>query len=532
MPAQWLASTVLSAVIERSGIDPWRIEDVAMACSRAGMNAGPDLSKLAAREVGLPFAVPGFVTDRHSGSGLQAVITAAMMVQTGAADVVVAGGVEAGGDGPGSPGAVGRPAAGYGPRGGGQGFGPGGSAAGGYGPPVIRSVPTIMPPRPGGSARSDYGVNDYAPAGYGPNSYRAPAAGPQRPLPPNGYATTGQMPNPLAQNGYGPGGSGGYGQPGHSRPGYGQGGYGQGGYGPVGARHGGGIAAAARSWSSSSIDLANAEAVARHYGITRAEADEFAAASHRKAARAWRQGCFGAEVVSVRADRPEYGIAADDTGGHRILRDEGVDGELSSHTLAALRPLLSDGVVTAGNMSTHRHGASACLVVAEDKLEELGLEPMAYLVGWAAAGSDTDTPSLGAAPAVSKLLGRTGFVLDDLDLIEVNEGFAVEVLALAREWDLDPNDRLNVNGSSIALGHPVGATGLRIMTTMLHELARTGGQYALEAISLGHDHGIAALFESAVAPPPVQAPAGARFHGAAPNKRAGKHRAAKRTQRP
>ncbi|WP_245649770.1 thiolase family protein [Nocardia shimofusensis] len=479
MPAQWLASTVLSAVIERSGIEPWRIEDVAMACSRMGPASGPDLGKLAARDAGLPFAVPGFVTDRHSGSGLQAVITAAMMVQTGAADVVVAGGVEAGGDGPGGLGRNGdvqrgRGYAGPGPRGAGQ----------------VRQGQAV------------FGQAGPGQAGYG-------QAGPGQVV-------------------FGPGG---YGPAGDGRSGYGQGMYGpgghrQGGYGPVGARHGGGVAAGARVWSESSIDLANAEEVARYYGITRAEADEFAVASHRKAARAWRQGCFGAEVVSVRADRPEYGIAPDDTGGHRILRDEGIDGEMSTHTLAALRPLLSDGVVTAGNMSAHRHGASACLVVAEDRLEELGLEPMAYLVGWAAAGSDVDTASLGAAPAVAKLLGRTGFGMDDLDLIEVNEGFAVEVLALAREWDLDPNDRLNVNGSSIALGHPVGATGLRIMTTMLHELSRTGGQYALEAIALGHDHGIAALFESAVAPPPVQAPAGARFHGAAANKRSGKHRAA------
>lgn len=544
MPAQWLASTVLSAVIERSGIDPWRIEDVAMACSRAGLDAAPDLSKLAARDAGLPFAVPGFVTDRHSGSGLQAVITAAMMVQTGAADVVVAGGVEAGGEGPGGPGANGRgqgnrPVAGYGPRGGGPaGYGQGGypqqSGQAGSGPAGYPGggYPQVSRPQNGSSAGGyEYGQGGHGQSGYGrggdprggqlqggPNGYA------RNGYAPNGYAQNGHAPNSYASNSYVPNS---YVPNSYAPNAFAQNGYGpQGGYGPVGARHGGGVASATRAWSSSSIDLANAEAVARHYGITRAEADEFAAASHRKAARAWRQGCFGAEVVSVRADRPEYGIPADDTGGHRILRDEGVDGELSSHTLAALRPLLSDGVVTAGNMSTHRHGASACLVVAEDRLEELGLEPMAYLVGWAAAGSDTDTPSLGAAPAVAKLLGRTGFGMDELDLIEVNEGFAVEVLALAREWDLDPNDRLNVNGSSIALGHPVGATGLRIMTTMLHELARTGGQYALEAISLGHDHGIAALFESAVAPPPVQAPAGARFHGAAPNKRSGKHRAA------
>ncbi|MET8650704.1 acetyl-CoA acetyltransferase [Nocardia aurea] len=382
MPPDWLATTVLSAVIERSGIDPWRIEDVAMACVDGGVVGAPELSRLAARGAGLPFAVPGFLTDRRSGSGLQAVITAAMMVQTGAADVVVAGGVECAAD-----------------------------------PFAVDSVRTV--------------------------------------------------------------------------------------------------------------ELANAEEIARHYGIRRSEADEFAVASHRKAARAWRQGLFAAEVipVGVTAQPPGWSEPGFDTAGHRILRDEGVRDDVSTHTLGALRPLLSDGVVTVGNMSSHRHGASGCLVVAEDRLEELGLTPMAFLVGWAAAGCDADSATLGAAPAVAKLLGHTGFTLDEIDLIEVNEGFAVEVLALAMEWDLDPRDRLNVNGSSIALGHPVGATGLRIMTTMLHELSRIEGRYGLEAIALGRDHGIAALFESAEVSPVVETPRGARFHGIRPSRRPGRHRA-------
>ncbi|MFC3963711.1 acetyl-CoA C-acyltransferase [Nocardia jiangsuensis] len=383
MPPEWLATTVLSAVIDRSGIDPLRIEDVAMACIDPRRPTVPHLSRLAARGAGLPFAVPGFLTDRRGGSGLQAVITAAMMVQTGAADVVVAGGVECSADG------------------------------------------AISPRDPG---------------------HRA--------------------------------------------------------------------------------DLVNAEELARHYGIGRVEADEFAVASHRRAARAWRQGAFAAEVVPVGVTADPYArTAADFDPGHRIARDEGVRADATTHTLANLRPLLPRGVVTSANMSTHRHGAAACLVVAEDRLDELGLTPLAYLVGWAAAGCDSDIASLGAAPAVAKLLGRNGFTMDDLDLIEVSEGFAVEVLALAREWDLDPTDRLNVNGSSIGLGNPVGATGLRIMTTMLHELERGGGRYGLEAIALGHDHGIAALFESAESAPASAPPRGARFHGARPPRRPGRHRA-------
>ncbi|MFF0541350.1 thiolase family protein [Nocardia thailandica] len=370
MPADWLATTVLSAVLERSGIDPLRIEDVALACIGGGLADVPAIGKLAARGAGLPFAVPGFLTERHSGSGLQAVITAAMMVQTGAADVVVAGGVECAASGGGLPGGA--------------------------------------------------------------------------------------------------------------------------------------------------DGLRNAEYLAGYYGISRTEADRYAAAGHHKAARAWRQGTFGAEVVPVSVDprHPE----------HCVVRDEGLREDVSSRTLAALRPLLDGGVVTEGNMGTHRLGASACLVVAEDRLEELGLRPMAYLAGWAAAGCDDgDGPALGAAPAVAKLLHRTGYTFDDIDLLEINEGYAVEVLALATEWGIDPLERLNVNGSAIALGHPVGATGLRIMTTMLHELDRCEGRLGLEAIALGPDHGIAALFESAERAEPAEAPCGARFHGARPGRR-GRHR--------
>jgi acetyl-CoA C-acetyltransferase len=289
----------------------------------------------------------------------------------------------------------------------------------------------------------------------------------------------------------------------------------------------GGVESAAGNGDLPRGDLANAEDLARYYGIGRVEADDFAVASHHKAARAWRQGHFSAEVIPVGVVREghDWSDSVTDTASrHQILRDEGVRADVSTRALAALRPLISDGVVTTGNMSAHRHGAAACLVVAEDRLEELGLSPIAYLVGWAAAGCDSGAATLGAAPAVAKLLGRTSCTLDDIDLVEVNEGFAVEVLALAREWDIDTSDRLNVNGSAIALGHPVGATGLRIMTTMLHELARTEGRYGLEAIALGHDHGIAALFESAGTTPVVTAPLGARFHGSRP-RRFGRHRA-------
>jgi acetyl-CoA C-acetyltransferase len=158
---------------------------------------------------------------------------------------------------------------------------------------------------------------------------------------------------------------------------------------------------------------------------------------------------------------------------------------------------MSGGTVTAGNASQQNDAAAACLVVAEDKLDELGLEPLGFLVGWAAAGCEPATMGLGPVPAVAKLLGSTGMKLEDADLVEVNEAFACQVLGVLREWDFQDLDRLNVNGSGISLGHPIAATGVRIMTTVLHELRRRGGRYALETMCIGGGQGMAALFEGA-----------------------------------
>ncbi|MYS47464.1 acetyl-CoA C-acyltransferase, partial [Streptomyces sp. SID5998] len=131
------------------------------------------------------------------------------------------------------------------------------------------------------------------------------------------------------------------------------------------------------------------------------------------------------------------------------------------------------------------------------RLEALGLEPIGYLEGWAAAGCDPAVMGIGPVPAVAKLLDRTGRSLDDMDLVEINEAFAAQVLAVLAEWDWHDTDRLNVNGSGISLGHPIGATGVRIMTTALHELRRRGGRYALETMCIGGGQGMAALFSAA-----------------------------------
>jgi acetyl-CoA C-acetyltransferase len=168
--------------------------------------------------------------------------------------------------------------------------------------------------------------------------------------------------------------------------------------------------------------------------------------------------------------------------------------------LAALRPLMKGGVVTAGNACQQNDAAAACLVVAEDKLQELGLAPIGWLVGWAAAGCDPSRMGIGPVPAVEKLLMRAGLRLDQTDLIELNEAFACQALACVKGWGSsmgELEERLNVNGSGISLGHPVGATGVRIMTTLLHELRRRKGRYGLETMCVGGGQGIAAIFERA-----------------------------------
>jgi acetyl-CoA C-acetyltransferase len=225
-------------------------------------------------------------------------------------------------------------------------------------------------------------------------------------------------------------------------------------------------------------------------GITREQADEFAAASHQKAAAAWKSGLFDQEVVP---------IAVPQRRGEPVVvsRDEGVRAGSTPESLAKLRTVFPGGTVTAGNASQQNDAAAACLVVAEDKLNELGLEPIAFLEGWSAAGCDRAVMAIGPVPAVEKLFARTGKSFAHLDLVEINEAFAAQVLAVLATWGWHDPDRLNVNGSGISLGHPVGVTGLRIMTTMLYELRRRQGRYALETMCIGGGQGMAALFSAA-----------------------------------
>ncbi|WP_028221762.1 acetyl-CoA C-acetyltransferase [Paraburkholderia oxyphila] len=370
-----LAATVLRETIARSGIDAARIEDVVFAQSYANSET-PCIGRWAALEAGLPVQVPGMQLDRRCGGGLQAVVTAAMMVQSGAADVVVAGGVES-----------------------------------------MSNIEYYTTDMRWGARSGSVRMHDRLERGR-------------------------ERSQPEARFGY----------------------------------------------ISGMIETA--ENLAKEYGITREEADAYAVRSHQRAAAAWESGRFAGEVVPV---------AVPQRKGDPVLfaRDEGVRTDASEASLAKLKPLIEGGTVTAGNASQQNDAAAACLIVAEDQLDKLGLTPLGYLTGWAAAGCEPATMGIGPVPAVHKLLQKTGLTFDQLDLVELNEAFACQVLAVLKGWGWHDESRLNVNGSGISLGHPIGATGVRMLTTLLYELQRRKGRYGLETMCVGGGQGIAAIFERA-----------------------------------
>ncbi|HYH19545.1 MAG TPA: acetyl-CoA C-acetyltransferase [Azospirillum sp.] len=370
-----LAAAVVTAVVERSGIDPALVEDVVMAQSYANGET-PCVGRWAALQAGLPVAVPGMQLDRRCGGGLQAVVTAAMMVESGAADVVIAGGVES-----------------------------------------MSNVEYYTTDMRWGARSGSTRLHDRLERGR------------ERSQPVERFGRISGM-------------------------------------------------------------IETAENVAHAYGITREESDRYAVTSHQRAAAAWEAGRFAGEVVPVTVPRRRGDDLVFD-------RDEGIRPDASLETLGRLKPLMKDGVVTAGNASQQNDAAAACLIVAEDRLAEFGLTPMGTLVGWAAVGCEPATMGLGPVPAVRKLLKRTGLSLAHMDLVELNEAFACQVLAVLKGWDWHEPDRLNVNGSGISLGHPIGATGVRILATLLHELKRRQGRYGLETMCIGGGQGIAAIFERA-----------------------------------
>ena len=368
-----LGTIIIKALVDRTGIDPERIDDVIFGHAY-GSGEAPALGRWCALNAGLPVSVAGMEMERRCGSGLMAISTAAMMIQTGAADVVIAGGAES-----------------------------------------MSNCEFYSTTQRWGSRMGSVMLHDRLERGRV-----------------------------------------------RSQP----------------------------EWRFGVIQsmMETADNLATDYGITREQADEYALSSQMRAAAAAREGKFADEMVPVPVPQRK---------GDPILfeRDEGIRADSSMEALARLRPIHPGGVTTAGNSSQQNDAASACLVVAEDLLDDLKLEAKAFFVNWALAGCEPSRMGIGPVPATEKLFRKTGLSLDQMDLVEVNEAFAAQLLAVLKGWNWHDPDKVNVNGGGISLGHPIGATGGRILATMLNELERRNGRYALETMCIGGGQGIAALFE-------------------------------------
>lgn len=241
--------------------------------------------------------------------------------------------------------------------------------------------------------------------------------------------------------------------------------------------------------------IETAENLRREYQISREEQDIFSVESHRRAVNAQKNGRFAHEIIPVTVTTRKGTMVID--------TDEHPRADASVETLASLKPIVGrsdlDATVTAGNASGQNDGASAVIVASAESVKKYGLRPLARLTSWAVAGVAPRTMGIGPVPSTERALSNAGLTLDDIDLIELNEAFASQVLACTREWGFKPADfeRMNVNGSGISLGHPVGATGGRILATLLWEMDRRGVERGLETMCIGGGQGLTAIFERA-----------------------------------
>lgn len=238
--------------------------------------------------------------------------------------------------------------------------------------------------------------------------------------------------------------------------------------------------------------IETAENLRRDYGVPREEQDRYAAESHRRAVAAQDSGVFAEEIVPLAVRTRKETITVD--------TDEHPRRGVNAEALGKLAPIIGkdpESTVTAGNASGQNDGGSVAIVTTVAKAAALGLRPYARLVSWAVAGVPPKTMGIGPVPSVAKALDRAGLTLADIDLIELNEAFAAQVLACTRAWKFAPGDfeRMNVHGSGISLGHPVGATGGRILATLLREMDRRGARYGVETMCIGGGQGLAAVFE-------------------------------------
>jgi acetyl-CoA acyltransferase len=367
-----LAAETLSALVARTGIDPGIVEDVVMGCVMQAGAQSVNVGRNAVLAAGWPEAVPATTVDRQCGSSQQAAHFAAQAVIAGAADVVVAAGVE-----------------------------------------VMSQVPM-------GASIGDgkYGF----PFGPRVNQRYADVGG----LVPQGIS---------------------------------------------------------------------AELIADKWGLTREQLDAFGAESQRRAAQATAEGRFDHEIVAVRSIHRDKETGAISETDELVTKDEGIREGTTPETLANLKPAFKpDGKVTAGNSSQITDGASAALIMSEEKARALGLRPRARFHTFALAGVDPVTMLTGPIPATHKVLERSGLSIDEIDLFEVNEAFASVVLA----WQLETGADLaktNVNGGAIALGHPLGCSGTKLLATLLNELERTGGRYGLQTMCEGGGMANATIIE-------------------------------------
>lgn len=239
--------------------------------------------------------------------------------------------------------------------------------------------------------------------------------------------------------------------------------------------------------------IETAENLRREYGISRDEQDRLAVQSHQRAVAAQESGAFAEEIVPVTVPQRKGDDLVVDT-------DEHPRADSSVEALARLRPIMGrtdpEATVTAGNASGQNDGAAMCVVTTADRAAALGLTPLVRLASWAVAGVAPETMGIGPVPATAKALDRLGLTLADMDVIELNEAFAAQALSVMREWDIDPtSEHLNPHGSGISLGHPVGATGARMLVTASHQLQRTDAKTALVTMCIGGGQGLAAVIE-------------------------------------
>jgi len=376
VPALELATTVLRALLERTGVDPSAIEGLIAAQGYPTMEA-PAIGRVAGLDAGFPVTTTGYQLDRRCGSGLQAVLNAAMEVQTGVADAVVALGVES-----------------------------------------MSNAPLY-------TVEGRRGVT-----GAGLLLHDALARGRET----------------------------------------------------VGGRR----------FPTPDGNVGSAEVLRAEYGISREAQDAFALQSHQRAVAAQESGAFDAELVPVEV--------AGRRGSVTVDRDEHPRADTSLDALGSLRAIMGrrdrEATVTAGNSSGQNDAAAACVVTTPARAAELGLTPMLRLVSWAVAGNEPLRFGVAPVPAANLALQRAGIRFDDLDIIELNEAFAVQVLACLADWGLDAEDpRLNPRGSGISIGHPIGATGIRMLATLAHELPALDGGLALETMCIGGGQALAAVFE-------------------------------------